>query len=172
MARKAEPIYGYRRFDCPISECSFWTSELSLLPRHLTGEHGYTLSKAKAHHPKGSEQTTTRKNVLLLLLNIIRGGVMRAGEKGWVNNDIQRSVGRQSAVTWRRKLTRAGHALMIKSGLRFWKNISSHVFIVGRHVVPVSLGGLTVPQNIVPACYSCNSRKGTKTGIGYLAFKP
>ena len=29
------------------------------------------------------------------------------------------------------------------------------------HVVPVSAGGLTVPGNVVPACVSCNSSKGT-----------
>lgn len=28
------------------------------------------------------------------------------------------------------------------------------------HIVPVSAGGRTVPGNIVPACLSCNSRKG------------
>lgn len=28
------------------------------------------------------------------------------------------------------------------------------------HIVPVSAGGQTVPGNIVPACLSCNSRKG------------
>jgi 5-methylcytosine-specific restriction endonuclease McrA len=28
------------------------------------------------------------------------------------------------------------------------------------HIVPVSAGGTTAPGNIVPACLSCNSRKG------------
>lgn len=30
------------------------------------------------------------------------------------------------------------------------------------HVLPVSAGGRTVPGNIVPACVSCNSRKGNR----------
>jgi len=30
------------------------------------------------------------------------------------------------------------------------------------HIVPVSQGGRTIPGNIVPACSSCNSRKGAR----------
>lgn len=37
------------------------------------------------------------------------------------------------------------------------------------HVVPVSQGGLTEPGNIVPACGSCNSSKGTKDVLVWLA---
>lgn len=29
------------------------------------------------------------------------------------------------------------------------------------HIVPVSQGGRTIPGNVLPACVSCNSRKGT-----------
>jgi 5-methylcytosine-specific restriction endonuclease McrA len=36
------------------------------------------------------------------------------------------------------------------------------------HVVPVSRGGLTEPYNIVPACFSCNSSKGSKNVWDWL----
>lgn len=31
------------------------------------------------------------------------------------------------------------------------------------HIVPVSRGGSNIPTNVVPACLSCNSRKGNRT---------
>ena len=36
------------------------------------------------------------------------------------------------------------------------------------HLVPVSAGGRTVPGNIVPACVSCNSRKGARDLSDFL----
>lgn len=36
------------------------------------------------------------------------------------------------------------------------------------HVVPVAHGGQTTPGNIVPACTSCNSSKGTRDVIEWL----
>ena len=33
------------------------------------------------------------------------------------------------------------------------------------HVIPISKGGGTLPDNIVPACYSCNSSKGNREPI-------
>lgn len=37
------------------------------------------------------------------------------------------------------------------------------------HVVPISRGGLNVPENIVPACGSCNGRKHDNSLIYFLA---
>ncbi len=35
------------------------------------------------------------------------------------------------------------------------------------HVIPKVHGGLTVRSNMVPCCWSCNSRKGHKTWIDW-----
>lgn len=37
------------------------------------------------------------------------------------------------------------------------------------HLVPVSRGGLTTPDNIVPACMKCNQRKATMTAHEFFA---
>lgn len=37
------------------------------------------------------------------------------------------------------------------------------------HFMPLSKGGLHVPENIVPACRNCNSKKGAKIPYDYLA---
>lgn len=39
------------------------------------------------------------------------------------------------------------------------------------HVVPISRGGLDAPDNVVPACKSCNSSKGAKTLDEWLRMK-
>ena len=38
------------------------------------------------------------------------------------------------------------------------------------HVVPVSTGGADTLDNLVPACLSCNSAKGSKPLIHYLLY--
>lgn len=40
------------------------------------------------------------------------------------------------------------------------------------HLVPITLGGETVPGNMVPACRSCNSRKRAKDPLKMLPFLP
>lgn len=40
------------------------------------------------------------------------------------------------------------------------------------HVMPVSKGGSTTPNNIVPACKSCNSSKGAKDMIEWYTAQP
>lgn len=39
------------------------------------------------------------------------------------------------------------------------------------HVIPITRGGSNYIENIVPACRSCNSRKGARTADEYLALK-
>jgi len=39
------------------------------------------------------------------------------------------------------------------------------------HIHPVSLGGPTIPQNLVPACRKCNSRKENMTPQQFQAYK-
>jgi 5-methylcytosine-specific restriction endonuclease McrA len=36
------------------------------------------------------------------------------------------------------------------------------------HMIPLSRGGTNTIDNLVPACISCNSRKGTKTPLEML----
>lgn len=43
------------------------------------------------------------------------------------------------------------------------------VVLARDHVVPLSRGGTDNIANVVPACGSCNSRKGTRTAAEYLA---
>ena len=40
------------------------------------------------------------------------------------------------------------------------------------HLIPVSEGGLTTPDNIVPACSSCNSSKGAREWRGWFMEQP
>jgi 5-methylcytosine-specific restriction endonuclease McrA len=39
------------------------------------------------------------------------------------------------------------------------------------HMVPISRGGAHSIENLVPACMSCNSRKGTKNLLEYLIYE-
>lgn len=36
------------------------------------------------------------------------------------------------------------------------------------HIIPLARGGLHIPENIVPACHSCNSQKHTKPMLAWL----
>lgn len=40
------------------------------------------------------------------------------------------------------------------------------------HVVPKAKGGATVPNNLVPACLSCNRRKGHREAISWWREQP
>lgn len=40
------------------------------------------------------------------------------------------------------------------------------------HVIPVSRGGGTVSDNVLPACYVCNASKGGRDPAEWLADNP
>lgn len=43
------------------------------------------------------------------------------------------------------------------------------VKLTQEHMTPISRGGRHTKSNVVPACVSCNSQKGTKTALEFLA---
>lgn len=47
-----------------------------------------------------------------------------------------------------------------------------HRRIILEHVIPISLGGGTIVDNVVPACASCNSKKANREPVAWLAEEP
>ncbi len=71
---------------------------------------------------------------------------------------------RFTSAEWRDLLIEHGHRC------RYCDTPDSVARLTADHAIPLSRGGSNLIENIVPACLSCNDRKGTKTEEEYVAL--
>lgn len=77
------------------------------------------------------------------------------------HNRRAESVGKLDPEKWKNRLDYYG-------GKCVYCNTENDITI--EHRIPISRGGTNLPANLVPACKSCNCKKGTKTETEFKLF--
>jgi 5-methylcytosine-specific restriction endonuclease McrA len=103
--------------------------------------------------------------------------LVRGYYKDWFNDDPDHARALASENQNRRRARKKGPGLTLAEWKQTKEIFGHRCAYCGRqphrleqeHIHPIVLGGEHSPENVVPACRSCNARKGARTLLGWLA---
>ena len=142
--KEYKKIYNKKHIKKPISQCKKQTAEEIKILRH-----NYYL-KCKAKKEKGLERAKKHRNTEKGRASSQRGSTKRRSR-------LKNLINTLTAKEWMDILKQYKFRCAYCN-----KKFNSLNKPARDHIIPISKGGHNTKENIVPACKSCNSKKGAK----------